>query len=70
MSRTYQITTQTELRRAFWAQFPDLDRRTIPDHEGAGRMHKADARCAFVDWIDSLCRDGQISPTLAERATL
>lgn len=70
MSRHYQITTQAELRRAFWQQFPSLPKRKITDYSGAGKMHCTDTRCAFVDWLDSLSKDGQISSELAERATL
>jgi hypothetical protein len=64
------ITTQRELRAQFWATFPDLPRRRIKDHSGTGLMYKADTRFTWVDWIDELERDGEISPALADRATL
>ena len=66
----YRITTQRELRREFWATFPDLPRRKIKNYAGTGTMHVTDARVAWCDWIDALCKGGDISPELAERATL
>lgn len=64
------ITTQRALRAAFWRDNPTADRRLIRDHAGTGRMHVADTRCAWCDYVDARCRDGAISPELAERATL
>lgn len=67
---TYRITTQAQLRREFWDTFPDLPRRRIKDYSGSGLMWPTDTRCAFVDWLDALSKDGDISPELADRATL
>jgi hypothetical protein len=64
------LTTQKQIRAAFWQAFPDLPRRKIPDHSGNGTMYPTDTRCAFVDFVDSLCRNGEISAQLADRATL
>jgi len=64
------MTTQKQIRAAFWATFPHLSRRTIPDYAGTGRMHVTDTRCAFVDFVDYLQTSGQISEALANRATL
>ena len=64
------FTTQRDLRRAFWEQHPQLDRRKIPNYDGTGVMFTTDTRCAWVDWIDCLSKDGQISEGLADRATL
>jgi hypothetical protein len=66
----HRITTQRQLRREFRQTFPKLDLRLIPDCSRKGTMHKTDARCAWVDWIDGLSKDGEISQALAERATL
>jgi hypothetical protein len=33
-------------------------------------MYRTDTRCAFVDFLDALHRDGQISDALADRAKL
>lgn len=65
----YRFTTQYQLRREFWETFPELDARQIPDHSGKGYMYKADTRCTWVDWIDSLSKSGAISQQLAQRAT-
>jgi hypothetical protein len=65
-----KLTTQRQLRREFRQTFPKLDLRLIPDYSGKGTMHKANARCAWVEWIDALSKDGDISQALAERATL
>lgn len=62
--KTYAYTTQRELRAAFWAAHRALARQAGCGHQ------PTDTRVAFVDWIDSLARDGQISQALAQRATL
>lgn len=64
------ITTQRELRRIFWQTFPHLPKRKIADYSGNGTMYRTDTRCAWVDWIDSLQKNGDITEELAERATL
>jgi hypothetical protein len=64
------MTTQRELRAQFWATFPELPRKRIQDHSGHGLMYPTDTRVTWVDWIDELERDGEISPALADRATL
>ena len=69
-----EITTQKELRRLFWDLHPDLDRRKIPYCPGSNRfrtrIYKCDTRCAFVDFVDSMHRNGTISDALADRVTL
>lgn len=66
----YRITNQRQLRREFWETFPKLNRRKITDYSGKGKMYPTDIRCAFVDWVDSLSKNGDISPELADRVTL
>lgn len=66
----YRITTQAALRRAFWEAHPDLPRRRIRNYAGNGLMYPTDTRVAFVDYIDALERNRDISPELARRATL
>jgi len=63
-------TTQRQIRALFWATFPDLSRKTIPDHAGTGRMYTTDTRCTFVDYVEELRREGEISDQLANRVTL
>lgn len=60
----YAITTQKQIRALFWETFPDLSRKKIKGD------YPTDTRCAFVDFVEVLCRDGQINDSLAQRATL
>ena len=59
------ITTQRELRRAFWESHPNVRRGT-----SANGDYVTDTRVAFVEFVDMLARDGQISEELAHRVTL
>ena len=68
--KAYTITNQKDLRRAFWAAFPELSRKKITDYAGTGKMYPTDTRCTWVDWVDMMSKDGEISPELAHRATL
>jgi hypothetical protein len=66
------MTTQKQIRTAFWAVNPSFDYQT----RQAGIRSKpqncqcATVRCAFADFVDSLSRSNQISLSLANRATL
>jgi hypothetical protein len=68
----WRITNQKQLRREFWEAFPDFAYQA----REAGIISKgqnaqcATVRCTFCDWIDALCRAGDISQALADRATL
>jgi hypothetical protein len=64
------FTTQRQIRAAFWEAHPALPRRKIRNYAGTGRMYPTDTRVAFVDFIDYLQRDRQISDALARRVTL
>lgn len=69
----YPITTQAEIRRKFWLDHigvPGISRRKIRNYSGNGTMHDTDTRCAFVDYLDCLSKNGMISEALAHRATL
>lgn len=66
----YTYTNQKQIRAAFWDAHPEADRKRITHYTGTGKMYTTDTRCAFVDFLDSLSRSGQISETLANRATL
>jgi hypothetical protein len=66
---TYPITTQKEVRRLFWERFAgyrDISKRRL----FSTGDYNTDTRCAFVDYVDNLCRNGDISETLASRVTL
>lgn len=65
-----RITNQRQLRQEFWATFPFLPRRKVADYSGKGKMFRTDTRCAFVAWLDSLSKNGDVSSALAYRATL
>jgi len=69
------MTNQKQIRAAFWEAFPDLPRRRYrysPNRSDktAELVYPIDTRCAFVDFLDQLQRDGTISEALANRATL
>lgn len=69
------MTNQKQIRAAFWEAFPDLPRRRYryswnPRDKTAELVYPIDTRCAFVDYLDQLQRDGVISESLANRATL
>ena len=69
------MTNQKQIRAAFWEAFPDLPRRRYrysPNRSDktAELVYPIDTRCAFVDYLDQLQRDGIISESLANRATL
>jgi hypothetical protein len=69
----YPIATQRALRAAFWRDHkgvPGITPRRITNYSGNGKMHNTDTRCAFVDWLDAMSRNGQVSDELAQRATL
>ena len=69
------MTTQKQIRAAFCDAHPTADRRRYPARDwtredNTSRDYCTDTRCAFVDFVDHLARSGQISETLAQRATL
>jgi hypothetical protein len=69
------MTSQAQIRDAFWRAHPDADRKRYPARDWTRqdknqRDYCTDTRCAFVDFIDFLHRDGQISAALANRAAL
>lgn len=70
---TYTYTTQKQIRGDFWQAYESaegISKRRIRDYSGTGLMHNTDTRCAFVDFVDMLARDGYISEALANRVTL
>ena len=68
--KAYPITTQRQIRRAFWNENKGalMHRRIVKtgDHQD----YPTDTRIAFVDFVDNLARNGQISEALAQRVTL
>ncbi len=68
MKYTYQ--DEDEIRNGFWQIFPHLPDKKIRDYSGNGYMYPTDTRCAFVDWIDMLSKNNEISDELADNITL
>lgn len=69
------LTTQKQIRAAFWAAHPTADRKRYPERDWTRedktrRDYCTDTRVAFVDFLDALHRAGEISDALAQRATL
>ena len=69
------MKTQKDIRASFWATHPDLPRRRYryawtQSDKTAELVYPVDTRCAFVDYVDQLQQSGEISESLALRATL
>ena len=65
-------TTQKQIRKAFWQHLkegnPELyaeGKRSKPQNEQV-----TDVRCAFVQFIDELAKDGQITEEMNQKVTL
>lgn len=70
---SYTYTTQRQVRTAFWQAhkgIAGITPRRITNYAGTGKMHNTDTRCAFVDFVDALSKNGDISAELADRVTL
>ena len=66
--KNYTTKTINEVRTFFWAAFPEVQseyRKTWRQNQ-----YNATIRTTFVDFVDNLQRDGQISESLANRVTL
>lgn len=64
------MNTITQIRESFWHSefsepFQSEYRKTYRQNQ-----YRTDIRCAFVDYVDALSRDGQITEKLANRVTL
>jgi len=66
------MTTQKQVRAAFWEAYPDFDfqAREAGIRSKGQNAQCATVRCTFVDYVDMLARNGQISEALAARVTL
>lgn len=63
------MKTQTEVRQAFWLTF--LVEGKPSEYRGKRQNDlPVNLRMAFVDYVDSLCKDGIISSKLASSVTL
>jgi len=61
----YTYTRARDVRRAFWQEHPTASRKRGRDGD-----YLTDTRCAFIDFVDMLARNGDISEDLAGRVTL
>ncbi len=68
----YTYTTQAQIRAAFWGEHPSFDHqaREAGIRSARQNQHCATVRCEFVDFVDALARNGEISATLAACVTL
>lgn len=66
------MTNQKQIRAAFWEAYPDFEfqAREAGIFSKPQNYHCATVRCAFVEFVDSLARNGEISEELAFRVTL
>jgi hypothetical protein len=60
------MTTQKQIRAAFWHAFPQFQRRPGKTQNA----YSTTIRAAWVDWVDYLQKSEQITEALANRATL
>lgn len=65
-------TNQKQIRAAFWEAHPHFEQQAREAGLKSKKQneHCATIRCAFVDFVDELHRDGVISDALAGRVTL
>ena len=66
MKKQFIYTSQRELRKAFWQLCDELGINT----NGKRTKFNLDLNMMFGDWKDSLCKSGEISQSLYDRACL
>lgn len=69
------MKTQSQIRKAFWQAFPNFKKGYIKTSKGYYRAKKqneyeCDIRITFVDFVENLYRNGEISHNLAYKVTL
>jgi hypothetical protein len=60
------ITTERELRRAFWDEHPQF--KQVPGRRQ--NEYNATIRSAWVEWVDMMEKSAEITEALAQRVTL
>lgn len=63
------MKTEREVRNAFWLTF-FVEGKPRRYYGKTQNELPVDLRCAFVDFVDHLAREGTISESLARRVTL
>jgi hypothetical protein len=71
-NQTENMTTQKQIRAAFWGAHPEHEAHALKwgIKTAPHNRHNADTRMAWVDFVDQLAKAGEISENLAFRATL
>ena len=66
------MKTQTKVRKAFWEYLEEVNPELYAKGKRTKRQDEqvTDIRVMFVDYVDSLQKDGQITESLANRVTL
>ena len=66
------MRTQKEVRQAFWQYLSEVAPELYKIGKRSKRQNEqcTDIRCAFVDWLDSIHRDGLITDKQAQNYTL
>lgn len=64
------IITKKAIRQLFWQENPNLSRKKITSYDGKGKMYKTDTRVAFVDFVQTLHSNKQISDNMVQKITL
>ena len=66
------MTTQKQVRDSFWDAHPHFDEQAREAGIRSKRQNEqcATVRCSFVDYVDALARNGDITEALARRVTL
>ena len=65
----FKITTTRTLRRLFWQCYPETKKELYATTKRQNN-YPTDVRCAWVDFVDDLCRSNLISRNLANITTL
>jgi len=62
--------TFKQVRKMFWEYIATDEMRKEFRVRKTQNDYSCDIRCAFVDFVDSLCKDGQITESQCDRITL
>jgi ABC-type uncharacterized transport system YnjBCD substrate-binding protein len=66
------MKTIKQVRENFWEYLKEVAPELANQRRSKKRQNDycADIRMTFVDWVDNMSKDGQISNQLAQRVTL
>ena len=63
----YTFTSKKQLRKAYWQMIEEC---TDEDTRGKKTRFHLEHNIGFEEWKESLCKNGEISQALYDRATL